>query len=350
MPAAPATIEKAKLKLASPSPYYPDVEVHFNPQTLVYSVENSSSQTASDPSKKQYTGKFSGKLTVDLQFDSTDTGDDVRLDTKKVAGFMKPGKSGQSTASQNTSTNTPNDTPSLAPPVISFNWGAFKFQGTMDSFRETIDFFSSAGTPLRALVSISLSQQDVVFDDPPDPKNSQPSSSVAPTAAGDSALSAATRGGAPGAARQLAADNGLETLRFTAGASLEVNASVQLNAAAGFTASGSVSASASAAASAQFAASGTGGGAIFGARASAGVAASAGAFAGLETGRATVTSTARLNPMGMLPATPAADVSAHTGASFELGGAANNIAGAGLSADVGATFSFRDRLTFDMDD
>jgi hypothetical protein len=75
-----------------------------------------------------------------------------------------------------------------------------------------------------------------------------------------------------------------------------------------------------------------------------------GAFAGLETGRAQVSTTAQLDPMRMLRATAGASVATFPGASFSLGGAANNASGAGLSADVGANFSFSTRLTFDSDD
>jgi hypothetical protein len=343
MPATPTTTTKAKL--TSIEPKY-EVTVHFNPQTLVFSLEKATSQNSGDKVPKQLAGQLSGKLTVDLQFDTTDTGEDVRQFTKQVARFMQPVKSAEIGAAQDASVKPPSDTPATTTPVVCFDWGAYKFYGTMDSYRETIDFFSSDGMPLRALVSIGLSSQDKLIQESSDDKKTTPDSTVAPTAAWDSALSAATRGGAPRAARQLAADNNLESLRFTGGASLQVNSRVQLNAAAGFTAGASAAASVSASASASAAT----GGAAFGARASAGVAASAGAFAGLETGRAKVTSTSRLNALGMLPAASGADVSAHGGASFALGGASNNETGAGLSADVGANFSYRERLTFDSDD
>lgn len=81
-----------------------------------------------------------------------------------------------------------------------------------------------------------------------------------------------------------------------------------------------------------------------------GVPATLGAFNGLETGRASTSTTAQLDPTRMLRATSGADVSTFSGASFSLGGSANNSSGAGLSASVGASFSFRDRLTFDNDD
>jgi hypothetical protein len=260
----------------------------------------------------------------------------------------------------------------------------------MESFKETIDLFSVDGVPLRSMVSIGLARQDKVFDNGGSMKGTavdgptglgpggQGPGSVVPTPNTASASSVATTGGDPSAARQLGTDNGLESLRFTGGASLQVNAGIQFNAAAAFSASASAGAglsigagaglsigggagiSAGASGGVSFGASagvasaaslqisaGAGGGALFGGRASAGVPATAGAFAGLEVGRATVSTTSRLNPLRMLPATTSADVSTGANASFNLGGAA--ISSTGFSTDVGAQFSFNDRLVFDND-
>jgi hypothetical protein len=359
------------------------IPVHFNPSSLVYTVENSTQQQGSDPKRRQFAGQFTGKLSMDLQFDTTDTGVDVRQVTGQVALFM------QSSASANKSSNGGANAP--APAVLSFEWGAYQFQGFMESFKETIDFFSADGIPLRALVSIGLARQDNVFDTgsantPP------PSGSLVPTSSSSSAASAAAQGGDPNAARALASANGLENPRFTGGAALEVGGGLQLNAAAGFAASASigggigisgglgvslsagvgisagagVSAGASAGASIGASAGAgisagvsvstgaggqvtlaAGGGALFGSTASAGVPATAGAFAGLETGRTTVSTTTQLDPMRMLPATVGSDVAAGANASFGLGGVAT--APSGFSTDVGASFSFSDRLTFDGD-
>ncbi|MGD0118036.1 MAG: hypothetical protein ABSD30_08230 [Candidatus Binatus sp.] len=359
------------------------IPVHFNPSSLVYTVENSTQQQGSDPKRRQFAGQFTGKLSMDLQFDTTDTGVDVRQVTGQVALFM------QSSASANKSGNGGANAP--APAVLSFEWGAYQFQGFMESFKETIDFFSADGIPLRALVSIGLARQDNVFDTgsantPP------PSGSLVPTSSSSSAASAAAQGGDPNAGRALASANGLENPRFTGGAALEVGGGLQLNAAAGFAASASVgggigisgglgvslsagagisagagvsagaSAGASVGASAGIGVSAgvsvstgaggqvtlaAGGGALFGSTASAGVPATAGAFAGLETGRTTVSTTAQLDPMRMLPATVGSDVAAGANASFGLGGVAT--APSGFSTDVGASFSFSDRLTFDGD-
>ncbi len=365
----------------------PSVTVHFNPASLVYTVENSSKQQSGGPKRRQFAAQFSGKLTMDLQFDTTGTGEDVRQITGKVAMFMQ--------ASSASGTN-PSSKNAQAPPVLSFQWGAYEFKGTMESFKETIDFFSADGIPLRALVSIGLARQDNVFD-----QNATGTTKVAgpfATSSDDSLVQTgssgpssdptalSTMGGDPTAARALAANNGLESLRFTAGASLSVGAGIQLNAAAGFSASASASAGAglsigggaglsvgagaglsigggagtSAGAGVSFGASagvassaslqisaGVGGGALFGGQASAGVPATAGAFAGLEVGRATVSTTTRLNPLRMMPATVSTNVSTGQNASFRLGGAAN--VGSGFSTDVGASFNFSDRLVFDQE-
>jgi hypothetical protein len=353
------------------------VKVHFNPASLVYSVENSVAQQSGGPKKVQYVAQFSGKLTMDLQFDSTDTGSDVRIATNQVAMFMQATGNSQA-AAQNAAPPSANGAaqgaPPKAPPVLQFQWGTYTFQGIMDSFKETIDFFSADGVALRALVSIGLSRQDQVFDEGQNFSGPTNAGSLVPSGNNDSALSLATRGGDPSAARQLGADNGLESLRFTGGASLQVSAGVQLNppaafvtlpsagagigfgisagagagvsAGAGISIGGGVSAGAGVSVGASVS---VGFGASFGGSASAGVPATAGAFAGLQTGRAAVSTTNRLNPMQMMPATVGTDVATFNGASFSLGGAAKSSGSAGLSTDVGAKFNFGDRLMFNSD-
>src|SRR5262245_52084071 len=148
MPAEPPKIAKAKLRSLGPDKT--ELEVHFNPISLVYSVENSSPQQSGDPKRRQFAAQFSAKLSMDLQFDNTDNGDDVRRDTLKVARFMQASGNAQAAAAAAASDD---GTPPKAQPVLSFEWGAYHFQGTMESFKETIDFFSAEGVPLRALVS-----------------------------------------------------------------------------------------------------------------------------------------------------------------------------------------------------
>lgn len=395
------TVQKASLKSLSPGG--PSVTVHFNPASLVYTVENSSVQQKRDPKRRQHISHCSAKLTMDLQFDTTDTGVDVRQFTNQVASFME----------SSASANKNNKANQSAPPVLSFDWGAYHFQGFMESFKETIDFFSADGIPLRALVSIGLARQDEVFDPTSDTANTAgglapTTASVVPTGDDDSVADTASKGGDPNATRALASANGVENPRFTGGAALAVSGGIQLNAAVAFVASASVgggigvsgglglgvsvgagvsagfgagasagagfSIGGGASASAGFgisagASAGLGissgvsagagvsvsggagaqvsiaasGGALFGSTASAGVPATMGAFAGLETGRVTISTTAHLDPLRMLPATVGSNVAVGANASFGLGGVA--MSPSGFSADVGASGA----LVFDSD-
>lgn len=377
-PTVPKVVKAALYSVKDRSVF---VEVHFNPTSLVYTVENATPQQGGDPKSRQFAGQFTGKLTMDLQFDTTGTGDDVRIHTNKVANFLQPAGSTQPPGGATDPPATGNKPdPAKAQPVVLFEWGAYTFQGVMESFRETIDFFSAEGVPLRALVSIGLARQDqVLASDSTTSKTSNVNGSIVPTGSGSSPQALASLGGDPTAARSLASMNGLVSTRFTAGASLQVDAGVQLKLAAGFVASASAGSglglglglsagaglstgvSAGISGSAGIGASVGGGfsggtgvsastvGPLFGSSASAGVPATMGAFAGLETGRAQVSTTAQLDPMRMLQSTAGASVATFPSASFAIGGVANNISGAGLSADVGSNFSFRSRLTFDSD-
>ena len=52
-------------------------EVHFNPVSLQYSISNTLSRTGSGDSVKQHVSQATGTLTMELIFDTTDSGDDV---------------------------------------------------------------------------------------------------------------------------------------------------------------------------------------------------------------------------------------------------------------------------------
>ena len=78
--------------------------VHFNPENLQYTITNTVRNTGSGNANKQYTGESTGKLSLDLLFDTTSSGEDVRLHTVRVARLMEPGSSANRT-----------------PPVVEFN-------------------------------------------------------------------------------------------------------------------------------------------------------------------------------------------------------------------------------------
>jgi hypothetical protein len=133
------------------------VSVQFNPETLKVSFSNQVQQPQGGgdqrgPQAQQFVGAGTTKLALQLWFDvsalETGTENDVRRLTQKVAYFITP-KPNPSSKTQ------------LIPPAVRFLWGTFKFDGIMDSLEENLEFFSPDGRPLRAALSISLSQQQI---------------------------------------------------------------------------------------------------------------------------------------------------------------------------------------------
>lgn len=126
------------------------VEVQFNPQTLqvTYRTHGNSgaenakgaSQTQTQASRNQTTG-FSSSLSMDLLFDTTEKGTDVRAATDILARIM----------------GADQGRPGPTAPAVQFQWGTFIFNGTIDSLIVTLDFFSENGLPLRASVRLSMS-------------------------------------------------------------------------------------------------------------------------------------------------------------------------------------------------
>ena len=294
------------------------IHVHFNPVSLQYRVSNtlrpnpSATGTSGNPDQtKQYLTGSSATLTLELSFDSTDSGRDVRDTTSRIAQFMRPKKDN-------------------AAAVVLFSWGSFQFQGMFRSYQETLDFFSPEGVPLRAAVSISMDEQNRVI-------NERASGGVgAVLAVGGNLTLLAGQIGDPRAARGIALANGSVSLRLDAGAALEIGAQVSISAAAGFATGASVGFGVGAGASAGVgfgAGAGVGLGVRAGAsaRSSLGGAASLAPFGELRTPRAASFS---LNPQALLPAPESTGLATDAGAGFSLTGAATP-GSASLSAKLG---------------
>jgi hypothetical protein len=222
--------------------------------------------------------------------------------------------------------------------VVLFEWGTFKFQGLVESYKETIDFFAPTGVPLRASINLTLASQDKVFESLSQGSDSKFEPLVQNLATSSESLTdVATQAGNPNAARAIAANNGLESIRFPAGA-IALSAEIQLSPAAAF-------ASGQAGLNAGFGISG-GGNLAIGGQASAGIAASEGAFAGLRIAASANGPPLRLDPT-LLRAT-SASLNRCTGgnASFQVGGQAELESSSGLRADVGASASLQSRIQF----
>ncbi len=151
------------------------IEVQFNPASLKLALANTLKESESGGSSRaaQFVDKSSSTLSVELVFDTTwidesvadlyrqraaaeglnlepvNSGSDVRKLTGRIAErFIKPVGEGEQMQ---------------APQRCLFQWGAFEFLGMVQSFDETLDFFSPEGQPLRATVALKLSESRYQF-------------------------------------------------------------------------------------------------------------------------------------------------------------------------------------------
>jgi len=234
-----ATQELAKAELqeldASSNPINPDktCQVQFNPETLKVSFANQISKPEGGGAKNgkpptQFVGAGTTKLSLQLWFDITapmppgqTVETDVRKLTKKVAYFITP-KDGESAEKK-------------IPPVVRFSWGSFQFDGIMESLEESLEFFSSDGRPLRASVTIGVTQQEITEIKPKDitpPGLDTPGTRPLTQApAGSSVQSIADSQGKGDNWQDIAAANNIENPRMLQpGQLLDMNASVSVGA------------------------------------------------------------------------------------------------------------------------
>lgn len=192
------------------------VEVHFNPESLDITFTNSVQKGKKNQPAQVSVTEATAKLSMELIFDTTLKGIDVRTETIKLARMMDPAQ------------KTPRKKKAQKkqiPSIVIFQWGTIWFEGYIDSYKEKIDFFSAEGVPLRATVSLSMTQQQRDFN----PNEQAPYAKVSITG-GDISLQshapinrigqntsvtdAAKNFGNPAAARSVAALNGIENIRL----------------------------------------------------------------------------------------------------------------------------------------
>lgn len=204
------------------------VTVQFNPESLKLTfanqiqnnntsntggTEGGSADQAQGTQGRQFVGAGTTKLAVQLWFDVNAVGegedrvDDVRRLTQEVIHFITPKKA-------------KSDPTKFLPPGVRFSWGSFLFKGLVDGIEETIDFFSPDGKPLRATISMTLSQQTILvseFGDStriPGRPRGPGTSAMTPAAAGSTLQGLAAAAGLAGTDWQsIAAANGIENPR-----------------------------------------------------------------------------------------------------------------------------------------
>ena len=349
----------AKLELArfkafkadnSPTPLF-EVPVHFNPASLQYTVTNTLKEEGKGDDKKQFVTQSAAKLTMDLVFDTTDTGEDVRKYTNQMAKLLKPLNEGKD---------------KKVPPTVEFDWGLYSFKGIVEQYKETLDFFAASGVPLRSSINLTLSRLKAVFESNTSGTADGFGQGLTPTtvlpqpggpSGGPAGLASAL--GDPRAARAIAALNGSASLRFGDGGELALNAGVNLQAAAAFSVDGGIGGGASAGLGigggigiSGGIGGGIGGSASLGVSASAGAglslgggiqaSASAGAFEGLRSGIEASVSM----PDGRDLLTGSFGAVTSTGTQFGFGGQAQIQGSASLNANVGADADLNSRISF----
>jgi len=178
---APTKLTKANMVAIKPpegsgeaQTIFPGIDVQFNPESLKLRYSNSiQGGTQSGSSSMQFVGQSTTKLSFDLWFDvsaplperkskggspDSSPAKDVRRLTKYVVDFMKPVEPKEEKDDKGATVKR------AVAPMVRFSWGAFQFDGIVDSVNETIDFFSSEGHALRSQLSVSMTQQQI----PPD--------------------------------------------------------------------------------------------------------------------------------------------------------------------------------------
>ena len=196
-------------------------ELQFNPASLDYTVSNEFDDRSGANGARQFVKKSSAKLTMSLVFDTTTTGNSVRDVTAAIAALLEPARDGSRSFA----------------PKVEFGWGSYSFQGVVEQFKETLDFFSASGVPLRSSINLTLASQQVEFQSSRSPApraDREPRADPVQLPPGASAADAARSAGDPRASRAIAGASGAASLRFSAGVSLSVGGSVSLGAAADF--------------------------------------------------------------------------------------------------------------------
>ena len=204
-------------------------KVQFNPDTLKVTYANqikepSGSGDQRGPQAQQFVGAGTTKLAVQLYFDVTqDLGQglpdviDVRKLTQRVAYFITP------------LGDPPNNPKKFKPPILRFAWGTFQFDGIVEGMEETLELFSFEGRPLRASVTMTVSQQKITtftFNDAAEPpgvrRGNRPApgtqpQTAAPQGSSVQSLASSQPGGTSGGGgdwQSIAAANGIENPRI----------------------------------------------------------------------------------------------------------------------------------------
>jgi len=123
------------------------IPVMFNPPE--YQLERSNEFASFNPpgigaTQLQFVRCHSPSLSMDLFFDTTDLGVDVRMFTDRIVGLMNL------------------EATTHAPPRLLFVWGSLIFPCMLQSVSQQFDYFNAFGIPLRAKLRVSLQSYETM--------------------------------------------------------------------------------------------------------------------------------------------------------------------------------------------
>ncbi|MQY12617.1 hypothetical protein SRB5_27530 [Streptomyces sp. RB5] len=140
-----------KRERATFSPPEQVIDVQFNPTSMKVTYANNADAggVTSRAQSRQNASVQPAVLSFDLEYDTAETPDvDVRTLTAAVRRFVRP----------------PRDKPKDPAPLVQFLWGSFLFNGRVTQVTEDIDYFSPDGRPLRAKLTLSITEQDPALE------------------------------------------------------------------------------------------------------------------------------------------------------------------------------------------
>ena len=144
--------------------------VQFNPVQLSLDEGTSwkiAGKSIEESTEPEFQEKSPTTLSMDLIFDTTDSGKSVHEEwVKKLRAYVSPTVKGKHPADDTHATRRP--------PFVRFQWGEKEsgvvFNGVVDSLSVSYIMFSADGKPLRAQVSVGMTEikyEDVAVADPP---------------------------------------------------------------------------------------------------------------------------------------------------------------------------------------
>jgi hypothetical protein len=130
----------------------------FNPYK--YSVSKSNTfneepQNDADTPQGEFYKSGAQTLSLDLTFDTYESGDDVSQVTNELWKFMMTKTRPESEYNEK-----------IAPPQVAFEWGVFCFVSYITQMTQNFTLFKPDGTPVRASVSVTFTQYTDVNDYP----------------------------------------------------------------------------------------------------------------------------------------------------------------------------------------